>query len=159
MRIQSSNFTSLSGFVALCLSISAIGGAVTHTSVNTWYQELEKPIYTPPDWVFSPVWISLYLMMGISAWLIWLNADSKARRYPLTVFGVQLVLNLAWSFIFFGARAVGWAFIEICFLWIAIAANIRVFWQVDKLAGWLLVPYIMWVTYAVVLNGAIYSLN
>jgi len=159
MKLLFENLASLCGFLLLCLSVSAIGGAVTHTSVNNWYQALEKPSFTPPDWIFSPVWITLYLLMGLSAWLVWRRTDRKSRRSPFAVFGAQLALNLAWSFIFFGARSIGWALIEIGFLWIAIAFNIFLFWRIDRLAGWLLVPYILWVTFAAVLNNSIYTLN
>jgi benzodiazapine receptor len=159
MKNRFIDIISLCGFSAFCLFISAIGGAVTLTSVNSWYQDLIKPSFTPPDWVFSPVWITLYLLMGISAWLVWRQTDHKSKQLPLSVFGVQLALNLAWSFIFFGARLVGWALIEISFLWVAIVINIYLFWRINNLAGWLLIPYILWVTFAVILNSSIYVLN
>jgi tryptophan-rich sensory protein len=159
MKLRYTDFASLFGFIALCLLVSAIGGAVTYTSVNSWYQDLIKPPFTPPDWLFSPVWITLYLLMGVSAWLIWSQTDHKSKKLPLSIFGVQLGLNLAWSFIFFGARSVGWALIEISFLWVAIVINIYLFWRINNLAGWLLIPYILWVTFAAILNSSIYELN
>jgi translocator protein len=159
MRTRIRNIAGLVGFLALCLSVAAIGGAVTRTSVYDWYQQLAKPVFTPPDWVFSPVWIFLYLLMGISAWLVWRRADPDSRRSPLAAFGIQLSLNLIWSFVFFGARSIGWALIEIAFLWIAIAVTIRLFWRIDRLASGLLVPYIIWVTFAAILNASIYALN
>ena len=127
MQTRFQNIASLGGFLALCLAVSAIGGVVTRTAVHDWYQELAKPSFTPPDWVFTPIWITLYLLMGVSVWLVWWRAENRNRRVPMTAFGVQLALNLAWSFIFFGARSIGWAAIEIGFLWVAIAVNISVF--------------------------------
>jgi tryptophan-rich sensory protein len=159
MKSRFTDIVSLFGFSAFCLLISAIGGAVTLTSVNSWYQDLIKPVFTPPDWVFSPVWIILYLLIGISAWLVWRSHWDKSKKFPFFVFGVQLALNLSWSFIFFGARSVGWALINISFLWVAIVVNIFLFWRINSLAGWLLVPYILWVTFAFILNNSIYELN
>lgn len=149
----------LAGFLALCLSVSALGGAVTRTSVYGWYQELAKPPFTPPDWVFAPVWITLYLLMGISAWRVWRRTAPGRRRLPMTVFGIQLCLNLAWSVIFFGARSVGWALVEIVLFWISIAVTMRVFWAIDRSAGGLLAPYLLWVAFAAVLNASIVVLN
>ncbi len=159
MKDRYTDIASFCGFTSLCLLISAVGGAVTLTSVNTWYQELIKPSFTPPDWIFSPVWLTLYLLMGISAWLVWRETRSKSKKLPFFVFGVQLALNLTWSFIFFGARSIGWALIEISFLWVAIAINIFLFWRIKNLAGWLLVPYILWVSFAIILNASIFELN
>ena len=107
MQTRFQNIASLGGFLALCLAVSAIGGVVTRTAVHDWYQELAKPSFTPPDWVFAPIWITLYLLMGVSVWLVWWRAENRNRRVPMTAFGVQLALNLAWSFIFFGARSIG----------------------------------------------------
>jgi benzodiazapine receptor len=159
MQTRFQNIASLGGFLVLCLSVSAIGGVVTRTAVHDWYQELAKPHFTPPDWVFAPVWITLYLLMGFSAWLIWRRVGLAGGRTPLTVFAVQLALNLAWSFVFFGARLIGWAAIELGFLWVAIAFNIWVFWRIDRLASVLLVPYFLWASFAGVLNTSIYILN
>ena len=159
MQTRFQNIASLGGFPALCISVSAIGGVVTRTAVHDWHQELAKPSFTPPDWVFAPIWITLYLLMGVSVWLVWLRAEIRNRRVPMTAFGVQLALNLAWSFIFFGARSIGWAAIELGFLWVAIAVNISVFWGIDRLAGGLLVPYFLWASFAAVLNISIYALN
>lgn len=149
----------LAGFVALCLLVSAAGGWVTRTSVGTWYQELAKPAFTPPDWVFAPAWVTLYVLMGIAAWRVWRRAGFAGARIPLAIFAGQLALNLAWSVLFFGARAPGWALLEIGFLWIAIALTIRAFWAVDRWAGSLLVPYIAWVSFAALLNASVYALN
>jgi len=158
-RKRRGRLVSLSAFLVLCLAVSAVGGGVTATSVHGWYQTLNKPAFTPPDGVFAPVWIFLYLLMGVSAWIVWERERGRKRRLAMALFGVQLSLNLAWSFIFFGARAVGWALIELGFLWAAIAGTIYVFWQIDRLAGGLLVPYFLWVSFAGILNAAILSLN
>jgi benzodiazapine receptor len=159
MQTRFKNIASLVSFLGLCLSVSAIGGAVTRTSVYDWYQELAKPYFTPPDWVFAPVWIALYLLMGLSAWLIWRRTGFTGGRTPFTIFAVQLALNLAWSFLFFGEKLIGWAAIELGFLWTAIALNIWVFWRIDRLASGLLFPYFLWTSFAGVLNISIYILN
>ena len=149
----------LGGFIAVCFAVAAIGGAVTATSVGTWYQTIEKPFFTPPDWVFAPVWNALYMMMALSAFLVWRQSDGEQRRTALTFFAVQLMLNLFWSFIFFGAQAIGAAFIEIIALLIAISATTVHFWSIDRRAGLLFLPYLAWSGYATVLNGAIWWLN
>lgn len=146
-------------FVALCLAISGIGGAITTTSVGTWYQALQKPSFNPPDWVFAPVWTTLYVAMAIAGWRVWRQARFEVRRKALTVFAVQLGLNLAWSFLFFGFQQVGLALLEIVILLLAVIANTIVFWRIDRLAGALFVPYVLWVAYATVLNAAIWLLN
>ena len=147
------------GFVLACFAVSAIGGAVTATSVGTWYRELNKPGFTPPDGVFAPVWTTLYAMMAVAAWRVWRRVGFAGGRNALTLFGVQLAFNLAWSFLFFGFQAIGWAFAEILLLWGLILATIRVFVRIDRAAGLLLVPYLLWVTYAAALTGTIWHLN
>ena len=158
-RRTARDFVGLVLWVTLCLGVSGIGGAITGTSVHDWYQDLAKPSFNPPDRVFAPVWISLYILMGISAWLVWRRTGFRQGRVPLTWFGVQLALNLAWSFIFFGARSVGWALIEIVILWIAISITMNSFRRASPTAAALLFPYLIWSTLAVVLNGAIWWLN
>ena len=143
-------------FLGACFAAGSTGGLFPP---GEWYRKLDKPSWTPPDWVFAPIWITLYLLMGVSVWLVWWRAENRNRRVPMTAFGVQLALNLAWSFIFFGARSIGWAAIELGFLWAAIAVNISVFWGIDRLAGGLLVPYFLWASFAAVLNISIYALN
>lgn len=146
-------------FLALCFGVSAIGGAVTTTSVGTWYQALHKPSFNPPDWVFAPVWATLYGAMAIAGWRVWRRARSEARRIALTVFAVQLGLNLVWSVFFFGFQQVGLALVEIVILLFAIIANSVLFWRVDRLAGALFVPYVLWVGYATLLNAMLWLLN
>jgi tryptophan-rich sensory protein len=146
-------------FLVLCLAVSGIGGAVTATSVSTWYQVLQKPPFNPPDWVFAPVWTALYVMMAIAGWRVWRCGRSEAGRLALAVFAVQLGLNLIWSFLFFGLREIGPALVEIVVLLLAIIANTVLFWRIDRLAGMLFVPYALWVTYATALNASLWLLN
>jgi len=135
---------------------SAIGGLFTASSVSTWYVALNKPSFNPPNWVFGPVWTILYLMMGVSLYLVWTKrADKKA----FTAFGVQLSLNALWSVLFFGMQMPLYAFIEIVLLWIAILATIIYFYRINKTAAYLLIPYILWVSFASVLNFSLYILN
>jgi len=150
-------------FVAIAIAELAgvIGSFFTANSVSTWYAtQLVKPSWNPPSWVFGPVWITLYAMMGIAAYLVWSRGlERKEVKIALGVFGVQLVLNAIWSIIFFGIQSPGWAFVEIVFLWVAIVATIAVFARISKPAAWLLVPYILWVSFAGFLNYTIWDLN
>lgn len=146
-------------FLVLCLAVSGIGAAVTATSVGTWYQALQKPPFNPPDWVFAPVWTMLYVLMAIAGWRVWRRVRFKGGRKALTVFAVQLVLNLAWSVLFFGLQRIGFALLEIVILLLAIIANTILFWRIDRLAGALFVPYVLWVAFATVLNASLWLLN
>jgi len=149
----------LVGFLALCLGVSAIGGAITSTSVGTWYHTLQKPPFNPPDWVFAPVWTLLYILMAIAGWIVWKSPTTKARRTALTVFAAQLGLNLIWSVLFFGLQRIDLALIEITILLGAIGINALLFWRIEPIAGALFVPYFIWVGYATALNGALLQLN
>lgn len=150
---------SLALCIALCFAVSGLGGLITAQSVGTWYQELAKPAFNPPDWIFAPVWTTLYLLMAIAAWQVWRRAGLRDGRSALTAFGVQLALNLGWSATFFGLRMTGAALIVVLVLLAAIALTLRLFWRVDRLAGALLVPLLAWVGFATVLNAAIWRLN
>ncbi len=136
-----------------------LGAIATTPEIEGWYATLEKPSWNPPGYVFGPVWTTLYLMMAVAAWLVWRPAGFKTATLPLVLFAVQLVLNVAWSWIFFGLHQPGWAFVEIVFLWLAIVATIVAFLRCSRAAGWLLVPYLAWVSFASVLNYAIWQLN
>jgi translocator protein len=124
-----------------------------------WYAQINKPSWTPPSWVFGPAWTTLYALMAIAAWMVWMRPATPARRAALTAFFVQLVLNALWTPLFFGARAPGLALVDIVLLWMAIAATIVLFWRVRPAAGALLIPYILWVSYATALNFAIWQMN
>ena len=150
---------SLFGFIILCLAVSGVGGAITATSVDTWYQILEKPPFNPPDWVFAPVWTALYILMGIAAWRGWRSKSIENTRKALSIFGVQLGLNIIWSILFFGLQRIDLALLEIFILLVTIVFNTIVFWRIDRLAGLMFVPYVLWVSYATVLNASIWLLN
>ena len=143
--------------ILVCFAEAGLGSTWTAKSVGTWYRALDKPTWNPPSWVFGPVWSVLYLLMGISLWLVWRRVGLLAL--PVGVFAIQLVLNAAWSGLFFGLQNPGAAFAEIVVLWAAIVATIVVFWRVTPVAGALLLPYIAWVSFAAVLNFTIWRLN
>ena len=146
----------LAGFVMLCLAVAALGGWATVQSVAEWYPTLNKPSWTPPSWLFGPVWTVLYIMMAVAAWLVWKAGQAKGA---LLLFGAQLLLNLAWSFLFFGAKSPGLGLIDIVLLWLAIATTIFAFSLKSRLAAFLMVPYLCWVSFATALNAAIFMLN
>ena len=132
----------------------------TASGVSTWFQTIEKPSWNPPNWVFAPVWTSLYILMGISLFLIWKNKfDQQKKRTALILFAFQLLLNFLWSFIFFGQHQIGWALADIVILWLALLATIFAFAPLNRTAAWLLVPYISWVSFAALLNFSIWTLN
>ena len=147
----------LVGLLALCFAVAGIAGWVTATSVESWYPTLAKPGFTPPDQVFGPVWSALYSMIALAAWLAWRRVGWRDRA--LGLFFAQLALNLAWSLLFFGLQLVGAALAEILLLLALIAATTLAFWRIDRRAGLLLVPYLLWVGYASLLNGAIWLIN
>ncbi|MFO1152452.1 MAG: TspO/MBR family protein [Rhodospirillales bacterium] len=149
----------LLAFVAVCLGVSFIGAAITYSSTDTWYPGLLKPAFTPPDWVFAPVWTTLYLMMAVAAWRIWSHGGRPEVAVALACFGVQLTLNLLWTVLFFGLRSPGLALIEIVVLLAAIAVTTVAFFRVDRIAGWLFVPYLAWTLFAAALVLGIWHLN
>lgn len=146
-------------FVVVSQCAGLVGIPFTDRATDGWYDQLDKPSFNPPSWVFSPVWTTLYLLMGVAAWLVWRHRDSRARTVALALFGVQLVLNAAWTPIFFGAEAPGWALIEQLALNGAALATAVAFWRIDRRAGALLVPYLAWLGFATLLNAAIVSAN
>jgi tryptophan-rich sensory protein len=127
--------------------------------VDDWYAGLTKPAWNPPNWLFAPVWTALYLLMAIAAWLVWRESGFSGAAVPLAVFVLQLILNAGWSWIFFGRHEIRLALIEIVILWLAILWTVLAFWRVSPVAGALLVPYLLWVSFASVLNYAIWRLN
>lgn len=152
------NLGALAVILVACFVVAAVGGLVTSTTVDTWYVTLKKPPITPPDWIFAPVWNLLYLLMGLAAWRIWRRAETHARN-ALWLFALQLLLNLAWSILFFGFMLIGAAFVDILLLIVAVTGTMVAFFRVDKLAGLLLLPYLAWVSYAALLIGWIWVLN
>jgi benzodiazapine receptor len=148
----------LAGFLAMCFAVAAMGSLATASSVSTWYVTLAKPVWTPPAWVFAPVWTTLYAAMAVAAWLVWRRPDAL-RGSALVLFLVQLTLNGAWSWFFFGFRQIGLALLDIGALFVALAATTLVFRRVTSVAAWLMLPYLLWVTYAASLNAAIWRLN
>lgn len=158
-RSRRGDIIGLLGFLAVCFAVAGAAGAVTADSVASWYPTLTKPAFTPPDAVFAPVWTFLYVAMAVAAWRVWRKAGFDGARTALTLFAVQLFLNGAWSFLFFGAHRIGLALGDIVLLLMAIAATTVAFWRIDRIAGLLFVPYLLWVGYATALNAAIWLAN
>lgn len=146
--------------IAICQLAGIIGSVFTAPAVTTWYAALKKPAFSPPNWLFGPVWIVLYVLMGISLFLVWRKSlDIPAVKTGLTVFGVQLILNILWSVAFFGLRSPVAGFLVIVALWIAIFLTILRFTRVSEFAAILLIPYIVWVSFAAILNLSLFLLN
>lgn len=141
------------GFILACQATGLLGALTTRSGLETWYQTLRKPSFAPPNWVFGPVWTTLYTMMGLAADRV---ADDPLC---LRLFWLQLFLNGLWSFLFFGFRKPGWALVEIVLLWTAIAFCVHAFWPVDKLAAAFFWPYWAWVSFATILNFEFWRLN
>ncbi len=155
-------FFALIAFMVLCVIISTASAAVTSTSVTDWYPTLEKPFFTPPNWLFGPAWSLIYALIAISGWRVWSKTGLLAHtggRKIFIIYGVQLTLNLFWSFLFFGAESPLAGLIDIVPLFAMIIVNIVVFARVDRIASWMMVPYAVWVGYATLLNAAIWWLN
>ena len=159
VRSRLADIAALVLFVALCLGIGALGASVTATSVETWYAGLVKPSFNPPDEVFGPVWTVLYILMGVAAWRVWRSADRDTTRGPLTLFALQLAINLGWTVVFFGLQKIASAVATIVVLDVAVLVTMLAFRSVDRLAALLMLPYVVWVAFATVLNVAIWRLN
>ena len=145
--------------ILLPLSLGAIAGMFTSQSVPEWYATLNRPSFNPPNWIFGPFWTTLYILMGISFFLIWKQEASKVRNRAILIFLLQLVLNFAWSFIFSYFNMIGLALVEIILLWISIVMMLVVFYKIKPLASYINIPYLLWVTFATVLNASYYFLN
>jgi tryptophan-rich sensory protein len=145
--------------LVVCLAAADLGAWFTFQSLATWYAELKKPAFQPPGWVFAPVWTALYVAMAVAAWLVWRQRKRTPALYPLLLFAMQLSLNVAWSYTFFYLRRPELALADIILLWLAIAATMSAFWHSSRVAGWLLLPYLLWVSFAAVLNYSIWTLN
>lgn len=142
------------GFVLLCQAAGTIGSIFTFSAIPNWYAYLNKPFFNPPNWIFGPVWTTLYTLMGIAVYLVW----KKRKGIPFW-FWVQLVLNALWSILFFGLQNPILAFVGVIFLWLSIFLTITSFYRIHKTAAYLLVPYLLWVTFASLLNASIALLN
>ena len=145
--------------ILLPLSLGAIAGMFTSQSVPEWYATLNRPSFNPPNWIFGPAWTTLYILMGISFFLIWKQEASKVRNRAILIFLLQLMLNFAWSFIFFYFNMIGLALVEIILLWISIVMMLVVFYKIKPIASYINIPYLIWVTFATVLNASYYILN
>ncbi|MBU6431266.1 MAG: tryptophan-rich sensory protein [Patescibacteria group bacterium] len=159
MKIK--NFLKLIIAIAISELAGIVGSLFTMPAIRSgWYATLAKPALNPPSWIFGPVWTMLYLLMGVSVFLAWKKGfERREVKISLMVFDTQLLLNVFWSIIFFGWQSPGWAFAEIIFLWLAIIATIIVFAKISRPAAWLLVPYVIWVSFAGYLNFSIWILN
>ncbi len=143
----------------LPLGIGAIAGIFTSKAIPGWYATLNQPTFNPPNWVFGPVWTALYIIMGISLFLIWKLESGKERNQAILVFSIQLLLNFGWSFFFFYFKLIGVALVDIIVLWIMIIIMLYRFYRLKPLAAYINIPYLLWVTFATVLNAAYFLLN
>ncbi len=146
----------LAAFVGMCFGVSLLGGRATLPALGHWYPALAKPAWTPPAWVFGPVWTLLYPMLAVAGWLAW--REGRSRRGTL-LFLLQLALNAAWPWIFFGERQIGWALVCVVALFFAILATLVAYWRVSRGAAILLLPYLGWVGFAAGLNFAVWRMN
>lgn len=146
--------------IVICQIVGLVGSFFTAPAIQTWYVTLSKPAFTPPNWLFAPVWTTLFLLMGISLFLVWRKPVSMPKvRTALVIFAVQLALNVLWSILFFGLRSPLAGFIEILILWAVVLLTIVNFYELSSTAGMLLIPYILWVSFAAFLNFSLWRLN
>lgn len=159
-KVIMEKFIKIALVVLVCVSLGYFSGMVTRESVTTWYPTLVKPFFNPPNWIFAPVWGLLYIMMGVAAGLVWSgDSDEKAIKKALGFFAVQFVLNMLWSYLFFGLHNPLLALVEIVLLWLMIWETFNMFKMINKTAGYLLIPYLAWVSFATILNASIWWLN
>ena len=149
----------LAGLLGVTYFAAFIGSQFTLPAIPVWYEGLEKPAFAPPNWLFGPVWTVLYGLMAFAAWRVWLQRNRADVRLALTLFALQLVLNIGWSAVFFGLRDPFWGLLEILFLDVAILATLAAFARLDRWAGWAFAPYLAWVAFATALNAAVWWLN
>jgi translocator protein len=145
--------------LALPLAVGGIAGMFTAQAIPTWYATLNRPSFNPPNWVFGPVWTVLYILMGISLYMVWTMAPGKERNMAMAAFAIQLVLNFGWSFLFFYFKTLGFALVEIVALWASIVVMLVIFYRVKPLAAYINIPYLLWVSFATLLNAAYFKLN
>jgi len=154
------NFAKLAISVLGVLLVGFVSSFFGMGSIETWYQTLSKPSFNPPSWVFGPAWTLLYILIGVSFYLVWTSdADKAAKKQAYLIFVVQLALNFLWTFLFFGNQMIFGALLDIILLWAVILLNIFVFYKITKAAGVLLIPYLLWVSFAALLNYFIWALN
>jgi translocator protein len=159
-KITIQSYLKLAAAILFCLIAGSLGSLVTTTGSGSWYATLEKPFFAPPTWVFAPMWITLFILMGIALYLVWqCGTKNWDVQIALGIFGVQFILNVIWSFLFFGLQSPLLGLVDIILLWVMIAATIGAFYRVKKSAAYFLIPYLAWVTLASALNGAIYVMN
>ena len=154
--MNASSLVALLGFIAACFVVALTG---SFFRPGVWYERLVKPPWRPPNRLFAPVWTALYFMIAISGWLVWREAGFSGAALALTVYAIQLVLNAAWTPIFFGLHRPGLGFLQIVLVWLSIVATMWLFYPIDALATLLLLPYLLWVSFAAALNFAIWRLN
>ena len=157
--MQISNTLKLIISIVLTVGLGSLGGIFTIAEIPNWYAGLNKPSFNPPNWIFGPVWTTLYCLMGISFYLIWKLPASSERTKGVRIFIIQFVLNFGWSIIFFSMHQLGWALVEIIAMWIFILLTILQFRKLSIPAAVLLIPYLLWVSFASILNGSIWQLN
>lgn len=157
MKIKKLNLLIIS--ILLSQAAGGIGSLATASAIPNWYTTLNKPFFNPPNWLFGPVWLILYTMMGIALYLIWRKKPTKKTNFARNLFFVHLLINALWSLVFFGLKNLGLALVVITTLWLMIAWLIKLFCPIDKRASWLIFPYLLWVTFASLLNYAIWRLN
>lgn len=145
--------------IMITVGLGSLGGIFTVAEIPNWYAGLNKPFFNPPNWLFGPVWTLLYILMGISLYLIWKLSSSEERTRAIWLFSIQFVLNFFWSIIFFKYHLLGWAFVEIMAMWVFILLTILQFKQLSSWAAYLLMPYLLWVSFATILNASIWWLN
>lgn len=158
-RSRRSRWLALALFLAATFLVAWASTIFTVPSIPTWYAQLTKPSFNPPNEVFGPVWTLLYFLMAIAAWLVWKQPISQLRSQALLLFWVQLGLNFAWSLLFFRQHLIGFALVDILLLWLTIVLTGLQFFRLKKSAGWIFLPYLAWVSFASILNLAIWRLN
>lgn len=145
--------------LALPLAVGAIAGRFTSAAIQDWYVTLNKPSFNPPNWLFAPVWTTLYVILGVSLFSIWTLPPDRVRKQALIAFGVQMILNFGWSFLFFYFKTIGIALAEIIVLWVSIIVMISFFYKLRRITAYSNIPYLLWVSFAAILNAAYYMLN
>jgi translocator protein len=153
------NILILLACIALPLVVGGLSGYLTVGGLAEWYVNLKKPSFNPPGWIFGPVWTMLYALMGVSLYMLVKSESHEFKNAAYALFAVQLTLNFWWSFIFFNSRELGWALVEILVLWVAIISMILVFYRISKPAALLQIPYLLWVSFATILNATLWWLN